>query len=130
MDLVTHTLAGVGVGQAALRRRYGPEAVTVLAWASILPDLDGIPLLTGAPIAVLFRRTFGHSLLLMPLWVLALAVFFKWRYPERGLWGFIGLSALGAAVHLTLDLFDSFGTFLLWPACARTSRRGSPSPRP
>ncbi|MBI5883245.1 MAG: metal-dependent hydrolase [Elusimicrobia bacterium] len=115
MDLVTHTLAGVGVGHAALRRRYGPEAVTVLAWASILPNIDSTLLLTGAPAAILFRRTFGHSLLLMPLWVLALAVFFKWRYRERSLGGFLGLCGLGVAVHLALDLLDSYGTFLLWP---------------
>jgi membrane-bound metal-dependent hydrolase YbcI (DUF457 family) len=115
VDLVTHTLAGVAVGQACLRRRYGPEAVTVLAWASVLPNIDSAPLLTGAPAAVLFRRTFGHSLLLMPLWVLALALFFKWRYRERGLWGFLGLSTLGVGLHLFLDLFDSYGTFLLWP---------------
>jgi len=57
--------------------------VTALAWAAVVPEMDGLMLLTGAPAGMLFRFTFGHSLLMLPVWCIALASFFKWRYPER-----------------------------------------------
>ncbi|MBI4715240.1 MAG: hypothetical protein HY760_04780 [Nitrospirae bacterium] len=39
-DTVTHTLIGVGLGNAFFRRRIGPPALVILAVASNLPDVD------------------------------------------------------------------------------------------
>ncbi|PYS96581.1 MAG: hypothetical protein DMF50_04130, partial [Acidobacteria bacterium] len=66
MDPVTHTLVGVAMANALFRRRIGPESVPILAIASNLPDLDAAVHLTGSPAALLMRRTFGHSLFLVP----------------------------------------------------------------
>ncbi len=74
MDPVTHTLVGVGMANAFFRRRVGRESVPILALASNLPDLDTIVHLTGSPAVLMMRRTFGHSLLLVPLWALLLAL--------------------------------------------------------
>jgi membrane-bound metal-dependent hydrolase YbcI (DUF457 family) len=115
MDPVTHTLVGVGLGNAFFRRRHGFAAVPILALASNLPDLDGIVMLTSGQAGVLMRRTFGHSLFLLPLWVGLLALLLKRFWPKVG-WGpLLGMCALGAVVHLFFDLVNSFGVVLLWP---------------
>lgn len=115
MDPVTHTLVGVGMANALFRRRSGREAVPVLAIASNLPDVDAAVHLTLDPRALLFRRTFGHSVLLLPFWSAALALALGRFVPRLGFRRLFGLSLLGAAVHLVFDLINSFGVVLLWP---------------
>lgn len=115
MDPVTHTLVGVGLANAFFRKRIGPPAVPVLALASNLPDIDAVVHLTGDPTAILMRRTFGHSVFLLPLWSLGLALIL-WRfYPRVGFGRLFGLTLLGAFLHLFFDLVNSFGVVLLWP---------------
>jgi len=118
VDPVTHTLVGVTVANGLFRRRVGAAAVPILALASNLPDIDGLVHLTGDPTAVLMRRTFGHSLLLLPLWCVALAwlVRLRWRHLTR--LEVLGMVALGAGLHLFFDLINSFGVVLLWPLSA------------
>ena len=67
MDPVTHTLFGMAIGEAVFRPRLGRRAVTIAAWAANLPDIDVLILATGDPAAVILRRSFGHSLILLPL---------------------------------------------------------------
>ncbi|HEV8337718.1 MAG TPA: metal-dependent hydrolase [Candidatus Polarisedimenticolia bacterium] len=119
MDPVTHTLVGITTANAFLRRRAGREAVPILAWASNLPDLDGVVMLTGHPAAVVFRRTFGHSLFLLPLWSLLLALVLRRFYPRPSVRTVYGLVLLGAGLHLFFDLINSFGVVLLWPLSDR-----------
>jgi inner membrane protein len=115
VDPVTHTLVGVGIANAFFRERIGKASVPILAFASNLPDIDAVVVLIGDPTAVLMRRTFGHSLLLLPIWVLALSFIFK-RFYSHLRWGTLfGLTLLGALVHLFFDLVNSFGVVLLWP---------------
>ncbi|HET6464271.1 MAG TPA: metal-dependent hydrolase, partial [Nitrospiria bacterium] len=115
MDPVTHTLVGVGMANAFFRKRIGPPAVPVLALASNLPDIDAVVHLTGDPTAILMRRTFGHSVFLLPLWSLCLALILRRFYPQVGFGRLFGLTLLGAFVHLFFDLVNSFGVVLLWP---------------
>lgn len=115
MDPVTHTLAGVALGNALFRRRVGRAAVPVLALASNLPDLDGLVHLTGDPAAVMMRRTFGHSLFLLPLWCAALAWLLRRKWPEVRYGPMLVMIGVGVAVHLFFDLINSFGVVLLWP---------------
>src|SRR5437899_2768976 len=118
MDPVTHTLVGVVMANAFFRRRIGPESVPILAIASNLPDLDAVVHLTGDPGAVLMRRTFGHSLFLVPFWAFLLALALRRRYSRPGIRALFALCLLGAAVHLFFDLINSFGVVLLWPFSA------------
>ncbi len=74
MDPLTHTLVGVGLANGLFRHRVGPAAVPILAIAANLPDVDTIVHITGDPAALLLRRTFGHSILMAPVWLLLLAV--------------------------------------------------------
>jgi len=118
VDPVTHTLVGVTLGNGLFRRRAGPGAVPILALASNLPDLDAVVHLTGDPTAVMMRRTFGHSLLLLPLWCLALAWIVRRRWRHLAPLEAFGMVAVGAGLHLFFDLINSFGVVLLWPVSA------------
>lgn len=117
MDPVTHTLAGVALSHALFRDRAGPKATLTLALASNLPDLDAIIHLTGSPAAILWRRTFGHSVFTIPLLAAGLAWLLKRTYAKNLRLGTIyGMCLFGAIVHVFLDLINSFGVVPLWPA--------------
>lgn len=115
MDPVTHTLLGVAIGEAFFRPKLGRRAVTLSAWAANLPDLDGVVHLTMDPGAVLLRRSFGHSVFLVPLWIAGLAWLYKRKnvdLPWRDLMAIVGVNVAG---HLFFDLINSFGVQVLWP---------------
>ena len=112
---MTHTLVGVGLANAFFRRRIGPAAVPILAIASNLPDIDTLVHFTGDPTAILMRRTLGHSIFLVPVLAMALALILRRFLPSHDLKTLFGLSLLGASVHLLFDLINSFGVVLLWP---------------
>jgi inner membrane protein len=115
VDPVTHTLVGVTLANAVFRRRFGPEAVPILAIASNLPDLDTAVHLGGDPAALLLRRSFGHSILLLPVWSLLLAAVLGRLFRRHRLRDLAALCLLGAGAHLVFDLINSFGVLLLWP---------------
>lgn len=115
MDPLTHTLVGAVTAQAFFKKRVGPEAVPVLCWASNLPDLDTLVLLSRDPAAITLRRSFGHSVFLYPLWALGLAWIFRRVYPKQKLSTLYLLCLLGASLHVFFDLVNSFGVLALWP---------------
>ncbi len=119
MDNITHTLCGMALGEAFFREKHGRRAVTISAWASNLPDIDVLVLLTRDPGAVILRRSFGHSLLLLPVWAAGMSWVFKKRYPDMAFRDVYGIVALNAGVHLLFDLINSFGVQLLWPLSVR-----------
>ena len=115
MDPVTHTLLGVALGEAFFRPRLGRRAVTVSAWAANLPDIDGLVMLAGDPGAVMLRRSFGHSLFLLPLWIAGLTWIFKRKYEDMETRDLVMIIAVNCAGHLFFDLINSFGVQLFWP---------------
>lgn len=115
LDPVTHTLVGAVTAQGFFKRKVGPEAVPVLCWASNLPDIDALVMLSRDPAAVTMRRTFGHSVFLYPLLAAALAYLFKRIYPKQKYLTLLGLCLLGTSLHVFFDLVNSFGVVALWP---------------
>lgn len=114
MDPVTHTLVGAAVGQAFFSKR-SKAAVPLMAAASNLPDIDAIVMVLPVPAAVTWRRTFGHSLLLLPVWCWVAAKLARRIWKDEPLGRLFWLTALSAALHLLFDLINSFGVSLLWP---------------
>lgn len=115
MDPVTHTLVGLTVAQAFLRKRAGAVAMPLMAVASNLPDIDAVAMLFPVPAAITFRRTFGHSLFLLPIWCYLLAKLFQRKWPQEPTKKLFWLCALACGLHLFFDLVNSFGVLLLWP---------------
>src|SRR5258708_25199797 len=117
LDNVTHSLVGLNLAHAFFKRRFR-EAVPALLLSSNLPDIDGAVLFSPSPLAVTWRRTFGHSVLLLPLWTLVLAWLLRRHYRSSSLIALWLLCLLGAYAHLFFDLINSFGVVLLWPFSA------------
>ena len=105
----------MAIGESFFRPRLGRRAVTVSAWAANLPDIDTIVLLTGDPGAVILRRSFGHSLFLLPLWIAGLTWLFKRKYSDMEVRDLVLIIALNCLGHLSFDLINSFGVQLFWP---------------
>jgi inner membrane protein len=92
--------------------------VPALLLASNLPDIDAGVLFAPTPLAVTWRRTFGHSVFLIPLLSLALAWLLRRKYRSSSLIALWGLCLLGAYTHVFFDLINSFGVVVLWPFSA------------
>jgi len=75
MDNLAHTLTGLALGHAGLKRRT-PLSLTTLALAANAPDID-IAVVATDTLAVYFRRGWTHgppAMLLLPLALTALVV--------------------------------------------------------
>ena len=114
VDNVTHSLVGLNLAHAFFKRKF-PEAVPALVLSSNLPDVDGLVLLAPHPLAVTWRRTFGHSVFLIPILALALAWLLHRGYRRSSFVALWILCLGGAYLHLFFDLINSFGVVLLWP---------------
>ena len=114
MDNLCHTLVGVALAEAGLRKR-SPLATATLLIAANIPDVDGILYWMNRPIEALgFRRGWTHGVLAMAVWPFVLtALMLAWdrwirrrRHPERppALPGpLLLLSLAGVLTHPLLD---------------------------
>lgn len=114
MDNLTHTLVGVAIGEAGVRRRLGAGATLSLVVASNLPDLDAVLLLAG-PESFLWRRGWSHSLVGMPLLGALAALVLRRFFPALGFGCAFALSLSGMVVHVLCDLLNSYGVVPLLP---------------
>jgi len=114
-DNVAHSLAGWALSRTAGEER--PRGTTLaLVLASNLPDIDVVLMARSDAAYLLFHRGLTHSflglLVLPPL--LALALWWGLGKRTRLAW-LLGLTWLGAALHVLYDLLTSWGTMLLYP---------------
>jgi len=129
MDNLCHTLAGLALGEAGLKRKSPLGNATLLIGAN-LPDLDALSLAWGPITALGFRRGWTHGILAMAAWPLLLAgLMLAWdrgvrrrrdpqAEPARPL-GLLLLAALGVWSHPLLDLLNTYGVRLLMPFSGR-----------
>lgn len=123
MDTLTHALSGALLARATAPKTPpvdGPttrQRVLIGFLAAAAPDLDVVVSYT-TPLAYLYNhRGVTHSLLLLPLWAVLLAVLGAWLYDRAaGRWrNYAGIFALGIGVHIAGDLITSFGTMIFAP---------------
>ena len=125
MDNLTHTLAGVLLARAGLRR-LTPQATALCVVAANIPDIDIVT--ATSPINYLtYHRHLTHSLLAVPA-MAALAVGFVamarrvFRRKKAFSWNRALLVAFAAALtHPLLDLTNSYGVRLWLPFSERWS---------
>ncbi len=126
MDNFTHTLVGVLLGRAGLKRLTG-RATAALVISSNLPDIDSFiaPLIGRQPLA--FHRGFTHGiggLLVLPFFTVAMILLWqrlrqnKTRVTVR-FWPLLLVSFIGGLGHSLLDLANSYGIRLLEPLSHR-----------
>ena len=124
MDNLAHTLAGLAIAEAGLRRKTALGATT-LAIAANLPDIDAFIYFFGDGIdALAFRRGWTHGILAMVVLPLLLAAVMRGasRLRRAGSDGpstswrwLIVLAAVGVWSHPLLDLLNTYGVRLLMP---------------
>ncbi len=124
MDNLAHTLAGLAIAEAGLRRKTAMGATT-LAIAANLPDVDALIYFFGDGIdALAFRRGWTHGILAMVVLPVLLAMamrgvsrFRHWRpdMPAASWRWLIILAAVGVWSHPLLDLLNTYGVRLLMP---------------
>lgn len=129
MDNLAHSLAGMALAEAGLRRKTGLATVT-LVLAANLPDVDALGLLFGENLA--WRRGWTHGpvamMILPPLLVAGMIVFDRWQ-TRRGTrpadrpalhrgW-LLTLAYAGWFTHPFLDFMNTYGIRLLMPFSER-----------
>ena len=121
MDTLTHALSG-----ALLARATEPDAATqrvprrtrmaVCFWAAAFPDSDFVLRFIDPLIYLTTHRGVTHSILMLPLWAVGLALLFQLLYRGRYSWrSFVALCALGIGIHIAGDIITSFGTMIFAP---------------
>ena len=115
MDPLTHTLTGLALSRAGLKRCC-PYATGVVLLAAIIPDVEVASALWGETAYLHWHRHITHTLLMMPVMALAavllarLAVRKPLNWPRA-----YALSLLGLASHLLLDWANPYGVRFLLP---------------
>jgi inner membrane protein len=124
MDPVCHSLAGLTMGQAGLRRRT-PLALPTLVLAANAPDIDVVTMVT-TDVWMYYRRGWTHgpiAMVVLPLVLTGLMVAWDRLVRQRRTPGapparpgaLLWLAVLGTLSHPLLDFMNSFGIRLLMP---------------
>lgn len=123
MDNVTHALIGVLLARAALPWVGSLRgAVWAGVLASNLPDVDLAltPLFDDAKLGYLVHhRGHTHTLAVALPLSLAVAALARRLDPSARPAGLVGLSLVGAALHLGADAWNNYGVHPFWPLDSR-----------
>jgi inner membrane protein len=115
MDTVTQIALGATIGEAGFRRRLGGRAVVMGGFCGLAPDLDMVAGLAGPWASLVHHRGASHSVVVLPVVALALALAGR-RWTKRGSLGtWWHLCAWSLVTHPLLDACTSYGTQLLAP---------------
>ena len=126
MDNIAHTLAGLALAEAGLKRRTALGTATLVIAAN-LPDVDALMLLVGdGPDALAFRRGWTHGpIAMVALPLLLAAAMVGWdrafgdkpgrRHTPVNTGWLIVLAMIGVLSHPLLDLLNTYGVRLLMP---------------
>ncbi len=120
MDTITHALAGAlaGRGTAGRTRTEGltpAKAAWATLAASVFPDIDFVIALFDSMAYLSYHRLFTHTVVLLPIWAMMLALLAGWLDPRRGWRPYLPWMVLGIALHILLDAFNIWPLKPLWP---------------
>jgi inner membrane protein len=93
-----------------------PRRVAAGFFACAAPDLDFVAGLAGPVEFLLYHRGVTHSLVLLPLWAIAVAWVLAKLLREPGGWrAFYVVCAAAIALHIACDVITSYGTMIFAP---------------
>lgn len=136
MDTITHGIVGALIGkaffaghdepaangQAARSDRGARVAIVAATLGAIFPDCDTLagPLMHNPLAIMIWHRSITHSLVMLPVWALVLAlltrVCVRWRgWQSPSLANLYLIYAVGLGSHIFLDVITSFGTMVWSP---------------
>ena len=123
MEPVTHALTSIALGRAGLNK-VTRMATPMLLVSGLVADVDWVTRLGGASAFLHGHRTATHSLLgtaVLSVAVTLVFVFAGRKYPQFATSTLPALliCAVGAGVHLLLDLLNGYGVKLMWPFSAK-----------
>jgi inner membrane protein len=120
VDTLTHALSGALMARAAMPAKPAhttrADCVALGFLAAAFPDAD-VVFSYLSPLAYLYyHRGVTHSLIMLPLWALALAwIWSRLRRRKEAFRTYLLVAALGVGMHILGDLITSFGTMILAP---------------
>ncbi|HVA94911.1 MAG TPA: metal-dependent hydrolase [Candidatus Dormibacteraeota bacterium] len=123
MEPVTHALTSIALGRAGLNKMTR-MATPMLLVSGLIADVDWVTRLGGANAFLRGHRTATHSLVGTVVMIAGVAAGF-WlagrKYPKLSvrMMPALLLCAIGAGMHLLLDLMNGYGVKLLWPFSQR-----------
>ena len=120
MDTLTHALSGALLARATAPKDAPPRSLPRRIAAGFLacaaPDLDFVAGFAGPVSYLVNHRGVTHSLILLPLWALALSwLLAKIVREPRGWRALYGITAMAIGAHIAGDLITSYGTMILAP---------------
>jgi membrane-bound metal-dependent hydrolase YbcI (DUF457 family) len=131
MDTITHGIAGALIAKAfcggdSILPAKPVSRARIATWAlmlgAIFPDSDVFrDMLSKNPLLIItWHRSYTHSLLMLPMFALALAGITRWiarkfNWDASSYAALTGIYAIGIASHILLDLVTTFGTMVWSP---------------
>ena len=115
MDNLTHSLVGLFLARAGLRR-LTPRATAVAVLGANAPDFDVVCWFGGSESYIHWHRNITHALIATPVMALLTVAIVRYagRKPLRWLPAF-WIALIAVASHITLDLTNIYGVRLLLP---------------
>lgn len=115
VDIATHAL--IGTATAAGLFHAHPALAVGLVLGNVAPDLDALSRVAGKLAFLRFHQTYTHSVGAVAA-VLTLASVLL--VSNVAVWGELAIGlAIGMAMHVGLDLTNSYGVKCLWPLSQR-----------
>jgi inner membrane protein len=119
MEPVTHALTSIALGRAGLNK-FSRAATPMLLVSGLIADMDWVMRLGGADTFLRGHRTVTHSLVGTAAIIAVVGAacwFIGQKYPTFavGILPALSICAIGAGMHLFLDLFNAYGVQLRWP---------------
>lgn len=119
MDNLTHSLVGLFLARAGLRRAT-PRGTAILVLGANAPDFDAVSWFGGPATYLHWHRNLTHSLLAIPAMALLTVAMVRFAGRKPVQWRPALLIAMVAvASHLLLDLTNIYGVRLLLPFSAQ-----------
>lgn len=122
MDTLTHALSGALLARATEPKHPRPDQLPrrtrmwIGFWAATFPDSDFITRFIDPLTYLTVHRGITHSVIMLPLWAMALALLFMLLVRGKYSWrAFVGVCVLGIGVHIAGDVITAFGTMIFAP---------------